>query len=77
MTLHTSTPKHCPYQESTSNTLQFLRCRVDKIFKTQGHYGKARQGFFHLEAMGENNTLTAIKGCGVKTIWMTGQTMQG
>ena len=31
--LHTYTPNQCPYQVSTSYTLQFLRYSPDKIFK--------------------------------------------
>ena len=33
MTLHTYTPNQCPYQVSTSYTLQFPRYSPDKIFK--------------------------------------------
>ena len=33
MTLHTYTPKQCPYQVSTSYTLRFPRYSPDKIFK--------------------------------------------
>ena len=48
-------PDQCPYQVSTSYTLGFLRYSLDKLFPT------ARTPF-----MGENNTPTALKGCGVK-----------
>ena len=34
MTLHTYTPNQCPYQVSTSYTLQFLRYRPDKPLLT-------------------------------------------
>ena len=32
MTLHTYTPLKCPYQVSTSYTLQFMRYSWDKLF---------------------------------------------
>ena len=41
---------------STSNTLQFLRYSLDKLFLQPAG----------LLAMGENNTMTAPMGCGVK-----------
>ena len=42
-------------QGLTSYTLQFLRYSPDKLFPAA-----------HPDTMGENNTLTALKGCGVK-----------
>ena len=56
MTLYTYTHNQCPYQVSTSYTLQFLRYSPDKLFSA---------GQAHLDTMGENNTPTALKGCGV------------
>ena len=121
MTLHTYTPHQCPYQTSTSYTLQFPRYSPDKIFKLKvttarskvvsrsdhdvahlhpltnvptkyqlptpyGFRDIAQTRFYrlstpdrlfpatrlparppaHPDTMGENNTLTALKGCGVK-----------
>ena len=51
--------RQCPYQVSTSYTLWFLRYSPDKLFPT------ARLSA-HPDTMGENNSLTALKGCGVK-----------
>ena len=51
MTLHTYTPYQCPYQVSTSYTLQFLRYSPDKLFPEiqsgqdligQGHYARSK-----------------------------------
>ena len=53
-------PNQCPYQVSTSYTLQFLRYSPDKLFPATRP---------HSDTMGENNTPTALKGCGVKNIW--------
>ena len=47
-------------QVSSSYTLQFLRYRPDKLFLPLTSMPA------HLDTMGENNTPTAIKGCGVK-----------
>ena len=52
-------PNQCPYQVSTSYTLQFLRYSPDKLFP-------ATHPHTHPDTMGENNTPTALKGCGVK-----------
>ena len=54
-------PNQCPYQVSTSHTLRFLRYSPDKLFPD------ARPPT-HPYKMGENNTSTALKGCGVKTV---------
>ena len=59
MTLHTYTPNQCPYQVSTSYALQFLRYSQDKVFP-------AACPDAHPDTMGEKNTPTALKGCGVK-----------
>ena len=59
MTLHTPTPNQCPYQVSTYYTLRFLRYSLDKLFPA-AHLPS------HPDTIGENNTPTAIKGCGVK-----------
>ena len=53
-------PNQCPYQVSTSYTLQFLRYSPDKHFP-------AAHPPAHPDIMGENNTPTALKGCEVKT----------
>ena len=53
MMFHTYTPNQCPYLVLTSYTLQFLRYSPDKLFPLPAHP----------DAMGENNTPTAIKGC--------------
>ena len=37
MTLHSSPPNQCPYQVSTSYTLQFLRYSMDKFFSCCPH----------------------------------------
>ena len=78
MTLHTYTPNQCPSQISTSCTLQFLRYSPDKILKvkvtTTMVWHTAWTNFFtlpmptHPDPMGENNTHTALKGCGVKML---------
>ena len=60
MTLHTYTPNQCPYQVSTSYTLRFLKYSPDKLFP-------AARPHIHPDTMGENNTPTALKGCGVTT----------
>ena len=52
-------PNQCPYQVSTSYTLRFLRYSPDKLFP-------AAHPTAHPDTMGKNNTLTALKGCGVK-----------
>ena len=94
-------PNQCPYQVSTSYTLQFLRHSPDKILQVEVTMARSNQGHImtlhtytplpmclpsinflylcspdklfpadprpvHLETMRENNTLTALKGCGVK-----------
>ena len=61
--LHTSLPNQCPYQVSTSYTLQFLRYSPDKHFAANCP-----------PAMDENNTLyTSLEGSlkfnGVKPPW--------
>ena len=53
-------PNQCPYQVSTSYTLQLLRYSPDKLFPKTHPPG-------HLDTIGENNTPTALNGCGVKT----------
>ena len=57
-------PNQCPYQVSTSYTLRFLRYSPDKLFPAPAH--QTANPPAHLDTMGENNTLTALKGCGVK-----------
>ena len=54
MTLHTYTPNQCPYYQLTA--AYSLRYSLDKFFLAA-----------HQNTMGENNTETAVKGCGVKT----------
>ena len=104
MTMHTYIPNQCPYNVSTSYTLQFLRYSQLKFSNSRllrqgkkvisGHttmctttpptnvptkfqlptpsccWDTAQTYFFplsaHPDAMGENHTRTAIKGCGVK-----------
>ena len=56
-------PYPCPYQVSTSYTLQFLRYRPDKLFPPPGHPPASLPA--HPDTMGENNTPTDLKGCGV------------
>ena len=51
-------PNQCPYRVSTSYTLRFPRYRPDK------HPPVAHPT--HPDTMGDNNTLTALKGCEVK-----------
>ena len=53
-------PNQCPYQVSTSYTLWFPRYSPDKLFP-------AAHPPTHPDTMGENNTPTALKGCGVKS----------
>ena len=60
MTLHTYSPNQCPYQVSTSYTLWFLRYSPDKLIP-------AARPPTHPDTMGEHNTPTALKGCGVKS----------
>ena len=64
MTLHTNTPNQCPYQVSTSYTLQFPRYRPDKLLP-------AARSPAHPDTMGENITPTALMGCGVKSTMAT------
>ena len=54
-------PNQCPYQVATSYTLRFSRNSQDKLFP-------AARPPTHLDIMGENNTPTALKGCGVKIV---------
>ena len=56
-------PNQCPYQVSTSYTLRFLRDSPDKLFPVARPPARTPA---HPDTMGENNTPTAIKGCGVK-----------
>ena len=62
MMLYTYTPNQCPYQVSTSYTLWFLRYSLDKLSPTA-------RPTVHSDIMGKKDTLTALKGCGVKTLW--------
>ena len=59
-------PNQCPYQESTSYTLQFLRYGPDILFPP------TTRPPAHPDTMGENNTPTALKGCGVKSFCIYG-----
>ena len=57
MMMHTL--NQCPYQVSRSCTLQSLTYSLDKFFPTD-------HPLAHLDVMGESNTCTALKGCGIK-----------
>ena len=65
MRLHTYTPNQCPYQVSTSYTLQFLRYRPDKLLPAASPPARPPT---HPDTMGENKTPTALKGCGIKKV---------
>ena len=58
-----TTPNQCPYQVSTSYTFRILRYSLSNLFHASRlpDYAPA-----HPDTMGENNTPTALKGCGVK-----------
>ena len=73
MTLHMYTDQPIPLP-----SFNFLHLTVSEIypeqdFQTQGHYGKVPPPTHwfgrppaHPDTMGENNTHTAVNGCGVK-----------
>ena len=58
MTLHTYTPQSMSLPSISSNTLEFPRYSPDKLLP-------AAQPPAHPDTIGENNTHTALKGCGV------------
>ena len=60
MTLHTLTPQPKSLLVSTSYTLRLLKYSSDKLFTLPAH----------LDAMGENNTPTALSSYGVKSTWV-------
>ena len=62
MTLHTYTPQPMSLPSMNFYTLRFLRYSPDKLFP-------AARPPAHPDTMGENNTPTALKGCGVKSIY--------
>ena len=61
MTLHTYTPNEYSYQLSRSCTSQFLRYSPDKLLPTS-------HPPMPLDAIGENNTPTALKSCWVRMV---------
>ena len=63
MTLHTYTP-----QPMSLPSMNFLHFMVSEI---QPGQTISRRPPAHPDTMGENNTPTALKGCGVKTLHTT------
>ena len=67
MKLHTYTPQPMPLP-----SINFLHLTVSEIQPEQTFSGlPPTRPPAHLDTMGENNTPTALKGCGVKTEILT------
>ena len=65
MMLHPTPPNQCPYQVLACYTLWFLRYSRTNFFLPPARMPN------YPDTMGENNTLTALKCCGVKSFAMT------